>query len=126
MYPRIHPFLIALLQQSQQNKVQNEQCGADPENGVDLLDLALADLDKDEEDEACSDTVGNAIAEPHEDACEECGNCLIEVAPIDILEGRHHHNTDNDQSRCGCRERNCTDEGCKECGDRKADGRQAF
>ena len=44
---------IYFLDQRQQNEVQNEQRVANPKNGIDLFDLALADLDEDMEDEAC-------------------------------------------------------------------------
>ena len=107
--------------QRQKNKVQNEHCGADPKDGVDLLCLALADLYKDVEDKACRDTVGDAVAKCHEDTCKECGDRFVEVAPINVLEGGHHHDTDHYKRGCGRCCGNRTDEAGEECGDCKAD-----
>ena len=98
-----------LLDKRQKNKVQNEQCGAYPKDRIDLFDLTLADLNKDVENESCRNTVGNAIAKSHKDTCEECGNCLVELAPVNILEGGRHHNTDNDKCGSCCRCGNSAD-----------------
>ena len=98
-----------LLDKCQKNKVQNEQCGAYPKDRIDLFDLTLADLNKDVENESCRNTVGNAIAKSHKDTCEECGNCFVEIIPIDILKRGHHHNTNDYQSGCGSSRRNGAD-----------------
>ena len=69
------------LDQRQQNEVQNEQRGANPKNGIDLFDLALADLDEDMEDEARRNSVGNAVAKRHKHARKERGNSLVIQLP---------------------------------------------
>ena len=105
-------------EQGQQDEVQDEQSGADPQDGVDLLDLAAADLHDAVEDEAGSDAIGDRVAQRHEDAGEESGYSLIQLGPVDILEGGSHHDADHDQSGRGRRVGHCADEGGQE-------GRQA-
>ena len=62
--------------------------------GVDIFCLAFAKLDDAVEYKARRNTVGNAIAECHKHACKECGDRFVEIGPFDILESRHHHNSD--------------------------------
>ena len=68
--------ICVVLDQSQQHKVQNKQSGDHPDDGMDLIGLLLADLGDAVEDKAGSDAVGNAVAQSHEDAGEESGDCL--------------------------------------------------
>ena len=87
-------LLLCNLDYRKENEVKHEQSGAYPENGVDLLYLALAYLNEYVEDKACGNTVGYAVAKSHKDTCEERGYSLVKVAPINILEGGHHHDHD--------------------------------
>ena len=90
------------LDESQQDEVQDKQSGDHPQDGMDLLGFALADLHDAIEDEAGGNAVGNAVAQSHEHACKESGNSLVKVVPFYLLEGGHHHDAHHHQGgSCG-------------------------
>ena len=66
---------------------------------MDLFCLALAYLYDAVEDEACCDTVRNAVAKSHEKTCKESGNRFAEIIPVDLFKGRGHHDADSNQRR---------------------------
>lgn len=115
-------YLNNVLDNGKQNKVQYEQAGYHPNNGVDFLYLLFANFGNAVEDETCSYAVRYAVAERHKYAGEKCGNSFAEIIPIDFLKGRHHHNTDDNQSRCGCRKRNGADKCSEKCANGKTYG----
>lgn len=89
---------------------------------MDFLELAFNSLDDAVEDEAGSNTVGDAVAKAHENAGAECRDCIFEVRPVDFLEGAHHHNADDDQCRCRSSGRNAAGDRGKERAKEEHDG----
>lgn len=83
--------------------------------------FAGKDLDDTVEDKTSGDTIGDAVAQRHENTGKECRNCLVQISPVNLFERGHHHDADSDQSgSCGC-EGNRADKGCKKRGKSKAD-----
>lgn len=62
---------------------------------MDFLCFASENFDNTIENEACRDTIGNAVADSHKDTCEERRNRLIQVSPLNLLEGTEHHDTNS-------------------------------
>ena len=58
-----------------------------------FLNFALANLSNAVEDEARCNTIGNAVAKSHKDAGKESRDCFLQVVPLNLLKGGHHHNT---------------------------------
>ena len=88
---------------------------------MDLARFLLADANDAVGNKAKGNTVGNAVAQRHEQSCEERGNRFGEVLPVDFLECGGHHHAYHDQSRSGSRHGNRADKGGKERADGKAD-----
>ena len=110
------------LQDGQQDEVQDEQDGSHPDDGMDLSRFLLTDLHDAVGNEAERDTIGNAVAQRHEQSCEERGNRFREVLPVDLLKGGGHHHANHNERRSGSRHGNRADKGGKEGADGKADG----
>src|SRR5699024_1754244 len=92
-----------------------------PENRMYFIGFFLADLHDTVEDEACGNTIGNTVAKRHKDSCEECGDRLSKVIPLDLLKGGNHHDSHRYQCRSSCRKGNRADKGSQECGKGKTD-----
>ena len=88
---------------------------------MDLFGLLFADLGDAVEDESRRDAVGDAVADGHKDAGKVGRNRLVEVVPLDLPEGGHHHDADHNQRRSGGRKRDGADKGCQKGADGKAE-----
>lgn len=106
----------------QQDEIQQEEGCGHPEDRMDLLGLLFADFGDAVEDKPGGDAVGNAVADRHEYAGKKGGHRFVEIVPLDLLEGGHHHNADHDQGRRRRGIGDRADKGCKERADCKAEG----
>ena len=91
---------------------------------MNLLEFALYDFDDAVEDESGCNTVGDAVAERHEDARAECRDSLFKVGPVDLLERTHHHDADDHKGRRRCGGRNAAGNRGEERAEKEHDGRR--
>jgi len=72
-------------------------------------------------DDTCNQAVRDAVCERHHSQCDEGGEGVAEIAPVDVLRGHGHHGPDNDERAArgpgwdGCKDRR------EENGDEEAD-----
>ena len=94
---------IALSSGADFAEIYHEENGSHCDDRMDLPCLLRTDLRKAVHDEACRDSVGDAICEAHDSNCEECRHSLLEILPVDLCERLDHQDTDNNESwRCRC------------------------
>ncbi len=95
---------------------------------MDLLALALNDLDEGPEQEACADAVGDRVGERHENDGEERWKSDLEVVPLDAGNLGHHEETNEHERRsCSLVRNHChewREEGSEEEGSTSNDGCQ--
>ena len=89
---------------------------------MNLLGFASEDFHDAVEDEASGNTIGNAVADGHENAGKEGGNCFHKVVPFHLFERAQHHNTNRDQSWCRSSAGHCTNQRSKEDAQNKESG----
>lgn len=81
----LRPFVFKISEQRQQDEVKHEQSSADPEDRVNFSGFSGKYLYDAVEYKSCGDTIGNAVAEGHEDSRKECRNCFVKVIPVYIF-----------------------------------------
>ena len=113
---------ILLLNNCQQYEIQNKEDGGHPEDRMNAGGFFLTDLYDTVGDETEGDSVGNTVAQRHEQSGEESRNRFGEVIPFDFLESRSHHDTNYNQRGSSGSGRNRADKGGQECADGKTDG----
>lgn len=74
----------------------------DPRSDRDLFDLAREDRDDDVCDDTCADTLGNGVAEHHDDERHECDDRVGGVLPVHFDNGGHHQHAHPDERRSRC------------------------
>ena len=105
----------------QKQEVQNEKSNADPQNGMNLPGFAAAHFDNAVENKTKGHTIGNAVAEGHEDAGKKGRDCFVQIIPVNIPERGDHHDTHHNENRSGGSRWNGTDEGCEKRGQCKTE-----
>ena len=74
-----------------------------PDGRMDILGLAGADHADRIDDEAKRDTIGDGIAQHHDDDGHKGCGSDHHIFPVDRLQLLRHHDADHDQCRCGDR-----------------------
>ncbi len=71
---------------------------------MDFFYLLFADFYNAVEDKAGCNSIGNTVAQSHEQAGKKCRDCLFQVVPFNFCKGGNHHTADDNQGRGGCGE----------------------
>lgn len=95
-------------------ELQHKDGGQDQHARSEFLEVSADHIDEYVADQTQYNTIGNAICQRHEDDADKGRDRLRIVREVDFLYGRHHHQTHQNQHRCGSSTRNGQEERRKE------------